>query len=150
MTEVAKIAVLEQRSNQHDKQFERVDATLEKLTEVSISLKEIVRNHEDKHAAQVIENKELKDKLEERRRFSETEREKIYTHISEKFSLFETKIQQLVEDFETATDEIKAKIGNNSAFLDKWKWIIIGGGGVIFLLIDKLPIVENLAKLFVK
>ncbi|AGS80942.1 hypothetical protein [Caulobacter phage Cr30] len=150
MAPEVRVAVLEAKHEQSEKHLDRIDVSIEKLTEVSASLKEIVRNHEEKHIAQVQENKDLKSQIEERRKFSEAEREKIYSHISDVQSNLQNSINELSNDFSVGFDSLKEKIGNNTAVFDKYKWLIIGGGGVVFLLIDKLPIVETLAKLLPK
>lgn len=140
----AKTAVLEQRADQHDKYFDRIDASVEKLTEVSISLKEIVKSQEAKHAATADTHRELYRMIDERRRWSEEAQSRVYDKIETVKSGLNSDIEAVAKEFTDSLSTIAEKVRTNDAFLEKYKWLIIGAGGILFFLLDKFPIIESI------
>lgn len=142
-----RLSANEARTTVHEKHFDRVDASLEKLTEVSISLKEIVRHQDHAIRSNKMELSGLGERMDRRR----SEVESQFTSMKEEIATVKEKVDEKIDDLKT---ELKAdiaalstKIGDSTSFLEKYKWILMGAGFVIFFLLDKLPIVESLLKL---
>lgn len=142
-----RLSANETKTDVHEKHFDRLDASMEKLTEVSITLKEIVK-HQD-HALRNVKmgQQTVMESFEQRRIATDARFDQVRDNIVD----LEFRIKEEIEKSSVALgvkiDEIKTAQEKASGFFDRWKWVIIGGGGVLFFLVDKLPIVETLAKL---
>ena len=114
----------------------RIDTAIDRLTDVSTSIKSMLAVHEEKITRQEKIDEVIFDKLKDRaEEISDVYRElKRDVEMSEKRLLIEIK-------------SLKNDIGARVGVLEKYRWIIIGGAIVIGWILSKnfMPIVHMMA-----
>ena len=108
----SKVAVLESRMQGYEKYFEKLDESIEKLSEVSVGIKEMLIRHEGKLEDRVLTEETLAQKIEDLKKESHEE----HTTLEHKISSMESKIEELF----------------------KWRWIAAGAILVIGLFIGQV------------
>ena len=98
----------------------RLDTAIEKLTDVSTSIKQMLAVHEEKIARQEQIDEVIFDKLKERA----GEIGKVHTELSKE-------IQQVEKKLLLEIRQMKLDIGGRVGILEKYKWLIMGGAVVI-------------------
>lgn len=134
-----KQATVAARVDSQEKHLDRLDVSVEKLTEVSISLKEIVKNQEQKHDAAVETHKDIYRILDDRRIYNDQMFNALKTSLDTTKNEFGNLINDMKVDVATKIESLETTIEEKSAVLDKYKWVIVGGGFVVMFLIDKGP-----------
>ena len=111
----------------------RIDTAIDKLTDVSTSIKSMLAVHEEKIARQEKIDEVIFDKLKDRAdEISDVYRElKIDVEMSEKRLLIEIK-------------SLKNDIGARVGVLERYKWLILGGAIVIGWIVSKnlMPLIH--------
>ena len=98
----------------------RLDAAIEKLTEVSTSIKQMLAVHEEKISRQEQIDEIIFDKLKERAGEIDT----VHRELSKEIQQVEKKL--LLEIRQMTLD-----IGGRVGILEKYKWLVLGGAIVI-------------------
>lgn len=115
--------------------FDKLDITIEKLTEVSSSLNRMLAVHENRLVQQEESTRTLFNIIEDRRK-----------QFEEKHDILNSKITSVL-GVVTAVDKMSDRLDKLTAVvthLDRWKYFIVGGAIVIGFLISRLPILEKL------
>src|SRR6056300_1057316 len=94
----------------------RLDVAIEKLTDVSTSIKQMLAVHEEKIARQEQIDEIIFDKLKERA----TEIDTVYRDLQKE-------IQQTEKRLLIEIKSIKLDIGGRVGILEKYKWLVVGG-----------------------
>ena len=98
----------------------RLDQAIEKLTEVSTSIKQMLAVHEEKISRQEQIDEIIFDKLKERAGEIDT----VHRELTKE-------IQQVEKRLLIEMKQIKLDIGGRIGTLEKYKWLILGGAIVI-------------------
>ena len=98
----------------------RLDAAIEKLTEVSTSIKQMLAVHEEKISRQEQIDEIIFDKLKERAAEVDT----VHRELSKE-------IQQVEKKLLLEIRQMKLDIGGRVGILEKYKWLVLGGAIVI-------------------
>ena len=98
----------------------RLDTAIEKLTDVSTSIKQMLAVHEEKIARQEQIDEIIFDKLKERA----GEIGRVHTELSKE-------IQQVEKKLLLEIRQMKLDIGGRVGILEKYRWLIMGGAVVI-------------------
>ena len=98
----------------------RLDTAIEKLTDVSTSIKQMLAVHEEKIARQEQIDEIIFDKLKERA----GEIGRVHTELSKE-------IQQVEKKLLLEIRQMKLDIGGRVGILEKYKWLIMGGAIVV-------------------
>ena len=98
----------------------RLDTAIEKLTDVSTSIKQMLAVHEEKIARQEQIDEIIFDKLKERA----GEIGKVHTELSKE-------IQQVEKKLLLEIRQMKLDIGGRVGILEKYRWLIMGGAIVV-------------------
>jgi len=98
----------------------RLDTAIDKLTDVSTSIKQMLAVHEEKIARQEQIDEIIFDKLKERA----TEIDTVYRDLQKE-------IQQTEKRLLIEIKSIKLDIGARVGILEKYRWIIMGGAIVL-------------------
>ena len=111
----------------------RLDTAIEKLTDVSTSIKQMLAVHEEKIARQEQIDEIIFDKLKERA----GEIGKVHTELSKE-------IQQVEKKLLLEIRQMKLDIGGRVGILEKYRWLIMGGAVVIgwFIALNGQEILE--------
>ena len=115
----------------------RLDTAIEKLTDVSTSIKQMLAVHEEKIARQEQIDEVIFDKLKERA----GEIGKVHTELSKE-------IQQVEKKLLLEIRQMKLDIGGRVGILEKYKWLIMGGAIVVgwFIALNGHEILEMMNK----
>ena len=98
----------------------RLDQAIEKLTEVSTSIKQMLAVHEEKISRQEQIDEIIFDKLKERAAEVDT----VHRELSKE-------IQQVEKRLLIEIRQMKLDIGGRVGILEKYKWLVLGGAIVI-------------------
>ena len=114
----------------------RIDTAIDKLTDVSTSIKSMLAVHEEKITRQEKVDEVIFDKLRER----EAEITDVYRELKKDVEMSE---KRLLIEIKSLKNDIGARVG----VLEKYRWIIIGGAIVIGWILSKnfMPIVHMMA-----
>ena len=99
---------------------ERLDIAIQKLTDVSTSIKSMLAVHEEKISRQEQIDDIIFGKLKER----ENEIDKVHRDLTKE-------IQQTEKRLLLEINQLKVDIGGRVGTLEKYKWLILGGAIVI-------------------
>ena len=124
----------------------RLDTTIDKLTDISSSVSNLLAVHETKLTSQEIISKQLSDLVEARR--VETDDKMQILH--ERISSGEREIKEQIDDqYDELMKEIKemraeSTVQHNTLSerintMEKWSWTIIGGGTILAGIINLIP-----------
>jgi len=98
----------------------RLDTAIEKLTDVSTSIKQMLAVHEEKISRQEQIDEIIFDKLKERAGEIDT----VHRELSKE-------IQQVEKRLLIEMKQIKLDIGGRVGILEKYKWLVLGGAIVL-------------------
>ena len=98
----------------------RLDAAIEKLTEVSTSIKQMLAVHEEKISRQEQIDEIIFDKLKERAGEIDT----VHRELSKE-------MQQVEKRLLLEIKQLKLDIGGRVGILERYKWLIMGGAIVV-------------------
>lgn len=98
----------------------RLDTAIEKLTDVSTSIKQMLAVHEEKISRQEQIDEIIFDKLKERAGEIDT----VHRELSKE-------IQQVEKKLLLEIRQMKLDIGGRVGILEKYKWLVLGGAIVI-------------------
>jgi chromosome segregation ATPase len=104
----------------------RLDTAIEKLTDVSTSIKQMLAVHEEKISRQEQIDEIIFDKLKERAGEIDT----VHRELSKE-------IQQVEKRLLIEMKQIKLDIGARVGILEKYRWIIMGGAIVVGFILSK-------------
>jgi len=104
----------------------RLDTAIDKLTDVSTSIKSMLAVHEEKIQRQEQIDEEIFNKLKDRA----DEIDNVYRDLQREISQTEKRL--LIE-----IKSLKNDIGSRVGVLEKWRWLILGGAIVIGWVLSK-------------
>ena len=125
----SRVSVIESKLETHEKYFIKIEESIEKLSDVSLSIKEMLIKHESKLEERVIEEEALYEKLDEMKAESHKEHQELNNRIE--------KVEVRVEE------------------LTKWRYLVAGGLVILGLFIGQIvpsfnqvpvPILQELVK----
>ena len=120
------IAGLKKDIENVNKLNERLDIAIEKLTDVSTSIKQMLAVHEEKISRQEQVDEIIFDKLKERA----VEIDTVYRDLQKEIQSVEKRL--LVE-----IKSLKLDFGARVGILEKYRWLIMGGAIVIGFILSK-------------
>ena len=109
----------------------RLDTAIEKIADVSSSLKTIMSVHEEK----IVRQEEALDQQERQLRDNIQElHSRITSNAKETTRHMNEMERRLQEEFSRLRSDLSSRVG----VLEKWKWVIIGGSIVAGFILQKL------------
>lgn len=125
------VEILKRDMHQLNGLFSRLDVTIEKLGEVSTNLTKMIAVHENRLEQQEDADKKnhdmiqlLFEKVEERRKETETTKEDFRKDITKLHDDILKEIKELKQN----QNEYYERSGRRIGALEKWKWMVVGGG----------------------
>ena len=114
----------------------RIDTAIDRLTDVSTSIKSMLAVHEEKITRQEKIDEVIFDKLKDRA----DEISDVYRELKKDVEMSE---KRLLIEIKSLKNDIGARVG----VLEKYRWIIIGGAIVIGWILSKnfMPIIHMMA-----
>jgi hypothetical protein len=125
----SRVSVIESKLETHEKYFIKIEESIEKLSDVSLSIKEMLIKHESKLEERVIEEEALYEKLDEMKQLSHDEHQELNSRI----------------------DKVELKVEE----LTKWRYLVAGGLVIVGLFIGQImpsfnqvpvPLLQQLVK----
>ena len=120
--------------------FDRLDATIEKLTEVSGGINRMLAVHENRLEQQEELTKHFITLMEERRRENSDKYEIVQNRITQTRDEMQQEIKDSIKEVVAKIDKLSETVNK----LEKWKYLVVGGAITIGFLLAKLPMVEKL------
>ena len=115
----------------------RIDTAIEKMTDVSTSIKSMLAVHEEKLAKQEQIDEVIFDKLKER----QSSINQVYDDLNKNITQVE---RRLLLEIKTLKHDMNSRVG----MLEKWKWLIIGGAIVVGFILSRnlMPLIDMMSK----
>lgn len=129
MFDDSRVSVIESRLETHERYFTKLDDSIEKLSDVSLSIKEMLIKHEGKLEERALEEDALYDKIDELKADSHRE----HSELTERINSIEKKVEDLT----------------------KWRYLVAGGLVIVGLFIGQIipgfqqvpaPVLQELVK----
>lgn len=115
----------------------RIDTAIEKMTDVSTSIKSMLAVHEEKLAKQEQIDEVIFDKLKER----QSSINQVYDDLNKNITQVE---RRLLLEIKTLKHDMNSRV----SMLEKWKWLIIGGSIVVGFILSRnlMPLIDMMSK----
>jgi septation ring formation regulator EzrA len=125
---------------------DRLDTTIDKLTDISNSVSSLLAVHETKLTTHEITSKQLSDLVEVRRVETEEKLQLLHQRISSGEREIQEKIDDQYDELMKEIKEMRAEsvsqhnaLSNRITAMEKWQWVVIGGATVVGSLIGLIP-----------
>lgn len=133
---------------------DRLDITIEKLTEVSSSVSQLLAVQGSRLEFQEKIQEKLQDLMEKRRVETDSAINMVYKRIEKIEKDIQEDVLHTEEKILKRLDELKDertaqfdKVNNRMNRIEKWLWMVLGGSAVIGFLLNNAQIISVLAKL---
>jgi len=115
----------------------KIDTAIEKMTDVSTSIKSMLAVHEEKLTKQEQIDEVIFDKLRERA----SDINKVYDDLHKNITQVERRLLLEIKS-------LRQDIGGRVSMLEKWKWLIIGGSIVVGFILSRnlIPLIDMMSK----
>jgi septation ring formation regulator EzrA len=125
---------------------DRLDATIDKLTDISSNVSNLLAVHETKLSSQEIISKQLSDLVEARRVETDEKIQILHDRISSGERDIKEKIDEQYDDLMLEIKAMRADQQSQHAALserittmEKWQWLVIGGSAVVGAILAIIP-----------
>lgn len=133
------VIALQKDMSQINSLVDKLDLTIEKLTDVSSNVSRLLAVHETRLENQEKAGSQLATMIEKNKEQIDVELQKIYDRIAD------TK-KDLRQEIDDRHDEVMSELKQ----IQKWMWLVSGGGAVVGFLLANfmkwLPLVDAVAK----
>jgi septation ring formation regulator EzrA len=125
---------------------DRLDTTIDKLTDISNSVSSLLAVHETKLTSQEIISKQLADLVEASRVETDDKIQILHERISSGERELKESIDNQYDDLMKEIKEMRAEstvqhntLSNRITTMEKWMWTVIGGSAIVGGLITLIP-----------
>ena len=131
-----KIALLEQDAKSAEQIHNKLEVAIEKLTEITISLKGMLVQQETKLAKAEETDNDIFVTLESRQVKWDNDLKELHSRITTNSR--ELREHQIMSENKMLNElrNIRNQLDNRVAVLEKWRWIIVGGSIIVGLMIS--------------
>ena len=131
-----KIALLEQDAKSAEQIHNKLEVAIEKLTEITISLKGMLVQQETKLAKAEETDNDIFITLESRQVKWDNDLKELHSRITT--NARELREHQIMSENKMLNElrNIRNQLDNRVAVLEKWRWIIVGGSIIVGLMIS--------------
>ncbi len=124
----------------------RLDMTIDKLTDISSNVSNLLAVHETKLTSQEIISKQLTDLVEARRVETDDKVQLLHERISSGERELKVSIDQQYDELMTEIKEMRAEsaaqhttLSDRITAMEKWMWTVIGGSAIVGGIIALIP-----------
>jgi chromosome segregation ATPase len=127
--------------------YDKLDVAIDKLTDISGSIKSMLAVHEEKLSKREDIENEIFRLIEQRRHDTEEELKTLHSRITtnskEVREMIDLSEKRLMCEIKALRNDIGSRVG----LLEKWKWIILGGSIVVGWVLSKnfMPIIKMMS-----
>lgn len=125
---------------------DRLDTTIDKLTDISNSVSNLLAVHETKLSSQEIVSKQLADLVEARRVETEDKLQVLHDRISSGEREIKEKIDdqydELIKEIKDMRNESVSQhnsLSERITTMEKWMWVVIGGSAIVGGILSIIP-----------
>lgn len=125
---------------------DRLDTTIDKLTDISNSVSNLLAVHETKLTSQEIISKQLSDLVEARRVETDEKVQLLHDRISSGEREIKEKIDDQYDELMREIKEMRAEsttqhntLSSRITTMEKWMWTVIGGSAIVGGIIALVP-----------
>jgi len=131
-----KIALLEQDAKSAEQIHNKLEVAIEKLTEITISLKGMLVQQETKLAKAEETDNDIFITLESRQLKWDNDLKELHSRITTNSR--ELREHQIQSESKMLSElrNLRHQLDNRVAVLEKWRWIIVGGSIIIGLMVS--------------
>ena len=131
-----KIALLEQDAKSAEQIHNKLEVAIEKLTEITISLKGMLVQQETKLAKAEETDNDIFVTLESRQVKWDNDLKELHSRITT--NARELREHQIMSENKMLNElrNLRQQLDNRVAILEKWRWIIVGGSIIVGLMIS--------------
>ena len=131
-----KIALLEQDAKSAEQIHNKLEVAIEKLTEITISLKGMLVQQETKLAKAEETDNDIFITLESRQVKWDNDLKELHSRITTNSR--ELREHQIMSENKMLSElrNLRHQLDNRVAVLEKWRWIIVGGSIIVGLMIS--------------
>jgi len=131
-----KIALLEQDAKSAEQIHNKLEVAIEKLTEITISLKGMLVQQETKLAKAEETDNDIFITLESRQVKWDNDLKELHSRITTNSR--ELREHQIMSENKMLNElrNIRNQLDNRVAVLEKWRWIIVGGSIIVGLMVS--------------
>ena len=112
---------------------DKLDNTIDKLTEISSSIKSMLAVHEEKLSKSEEVDKAIFNLLENRRVESENKFEDLHSRLNKSVINLREEVELSEKRLMCELKQLNANLGERVGVLEKYRWMIIGGAIIIGL-----------------
>ena len=130
------IALLEQDAKSAEQIHHKLEIAIEKLTDITVSLKSMLAQQETKLAKAEETDNDIFITLESRRKEWDNDLKELHSRITTNSR--ELREHQIMSENKMLNElrNIRNQLDNRVAVLEKWRWIIVGGSIIVGLMIS--------------
>ena len=130
------IALLEQDAKSAEQIHNKLEIAIEKLTDITISLKSMLIQQETKLAKAEETDNDIFISLETRQVKWDNDLKELHSRITT--NTRELREHQIISENKMLNElrNIRTQLDNRVAVLEKWRWIIVGGSIIVGLMIS--------------
>lgn len=125
---------------------DRLDTTIDKLTDISNNVSNLLAVHETKLSSQEIITKQISDLVEARRVETDEKVQILHERISSGEKELKEKLEDQYDDIMTEIKEMRAEsatqhntLSERITTMEKWMWTVIGGSAIVGGIIALVP-----------
>lgn len=126
---------------------DRLDTTIQKLTEVSSAVSQLLAVQSNRLEVQEKNSDKIQELIEQRRVEHDKAIKELYSRIDDveidlqkEMKEYQEKVLEKIDELKTDGSTQHQQISDRMSKLERWMWIVIGGGVVIGFLIDKIKL----------
>lgn len=124
---------------------DRLDTTIDKLTDISNNISNLLSVHEEKITSIEIISKQTSELIEKRRMETDNKIQILHERISSGERELEEKIDEQYDDIMKELKEMRAEsnsqhetLSNRITKMEKWMWMVVGAAIVLSILFENL------------
>lgn len=125
---------------------DRLDTTIDKLTDISNNVSNLLAVHETKLSSQEITTKQISDLVEARRVETDDKIQVVHDRISSGEREIKEKIDDQYDELMKEIKEMRAEsatqhntLSERITTMEKWMWTVIGGSAIVGGIITLVP-----------
>lgn len=150
-TTETRVAVLEKEMDSIGGLFDRLDKTIESLTDISGSVKQLLAVHDSRLDNQEKQDEKLHEMIEKRRNTTDQQYEALHKRIGEvktelnnEIDKRQDRIEEMMKELKDSQEEHHNCMLDKITKIEKWRWSLVGGAVVLGFLIAEAEFLVKL------
>jgi uncharacterized protein YdcH (DUF465 family) len=133
-----RISVAEAELAQLTRTYDKLDLTIEKLTDATVTIQQLLAVHDNKLETHRATDQELYRLVESKKADTDNKIEAIKKELIAIHEEIYEVMEEKIKEFEKKVEKSSEKTDRRLTLLEKWKWIAIGGAIAVGHMLTKL------------